>query len=65
MKILQLPGWEGGLRKPYLMPTDDVVRGFAERLLRLGIPEIDAMARAAGVSVSRLGGAVSASRRPR
>src|SRR5580700_9682965 len=50
MKILQLPGWEGGLRRPYLMPSDDVVRGFAERLLRLGIPEIDAMARAAGVS---------------
>jgi dihydrodipicolinate synthase/N-acetylneuraminate lyase len=49
MKILKLPGWEGGLRRPYLMPSDDVVRGFAERLLRLGIPEIEAMARAAGV----------------
>jgi dihydrodipicolinate synthase/N-acetylneuraminate lyase len=50
MKILKLPGWEAGLRRPYLMPSDDVVRGFAERLLRLGIPEIDAMARAASAS---------------
>jgi dihydrodipicolinate synthase/N-acetylneuraminate lyase len=49
MKFLKLPGWEGGLRRPYLMPADDVVTDFGERLLRLGIPEIDAMARAAGV----------------
>ena len=47
MKVLKLPGWEGGLRKPYLMPADDVVRSFADGLLRLGIPEIDEMARAA------------------
>jgi dihydrodipicolinate synthase/N-acetylneuraminate lyase len=48
MRVLKLPGWEGGLRKPYLMPPDDVVQAFADRLLRLGIPEIDDMARAAG-----------------
>ncbi len=53
MKILKLPGWQGGLRKPYLMPPDDVVQDFADRLLRLGIPEIDDMARAAGLSVRR------------
>jgi 4-hydroxy-tetrahydrodipicolinate synthase len=50
MTFLKLPGWEGGLRRPYLMPADDVVSDFGERLLRLGIPEIDAMARAAGVT---------------
>jgi dihydrodipicolinate synthase/N-acetylneuraminate lyase len=50
MKFLKLPGWEGGLRRPYLMPADDVLIDFGERLLRLGIPEIDAMARAAGVT---------------
>jgi dihydrodipicolinate synthase/N-acetylneuraminate lyase len=50
MKFLKLPGWEGGLRRPYLMPTDDVVIDFGERLLQLRIPEIDAMARAAGVT---------------
>jgi dihydrodipicolinate synthase/N-acetylneuraminate lyase len=50
MWVLKLPGWEGGLRKPYLMPHEDVVTAFAERLLRLGIPEIDAVARAAGLS---------------
>lgn len=53
MKILKLPGWEGGLRKPYLMPADDAIRSFAERLLRLGISEIDSMAHAAGVSLQR------------
>jgi dihydrodipicolinate synthase/N-acetylneuraminate lyase len=51
MKLLKLPGWEGGLRKPYLMPPDDVLHCFAERLLQLGIPEIDEMARAAGLAV--------------
>jgi 4-hydroxy-tetrahydrodipicolinate synthase len=51
MKFLKLPGWEGGLRRPYLMPADDVVNDFGERLLRLGIPEIDAMAKATGISL--------------
>jgi 4-hydroxy-tetrahydrodipicolinate synthase len=51
VKILKLPGWQGGLRKPYLMPADDIVQDFARRLLRLGIPEIDDMALAAGLSV--------------
>ena len=49
MKILRLPGWQGGLRKPYLMPGDDILQDFASRLLRLGIPEIDSLARAAGL----------------
>jgi dihydrodipicolinate synthase/N-acetylneuraminate lyase len=49
MKILKLPGWEGDLRKPYLMPPDDVLRDFSDRLLRLGIPEIEDMARAVGL----------------
>ncbi len=49
VRILKLPGREGGLRKPYLMPPDDVVEDFVDRLLRLGIPEIDAMATAAGI----------------
>lgn len=51
MKILKLPGWKGGLRKPYLMPPDDVVEDFAARLLHLGIPEIDDMARVVGLCV--------------
>jgi dihydrodipicolinate synthase/N-acetylneuraminate lyase len=52
MMILKLPGWEGGLRKPYLMPADDIVRGFAERLLQLGVPEIEETAREADRFVS-------------
>jgi dihydrodipicolinate synthase/N-acetylneuraminate lyase len=51
MRILRLPGWEGGLRKPYLMPSDDEVRDFTTALLRLRVPEIDAMAREAGLRV--------------
>jgi hypothetical protein len=55
MKLFRLPGCEGGLRKPYLMPTEDALRGFAERLLQLGIPEIDEMARAARPGGASLG----------
>jgi dihydrodipicolinate synthase/N-acetylneuraminate lyase len=51
MRILRLPGWQGGLRKPYLMPPEDEMHGFTDALLRLRVPEIDAMARAAGLSV--------------
>jgi hypothetical protein len=49
-----LPGWEGGMREPCRMPTDEVMKKFAEGLLRLGVPEIDEMARAAGVSSAAL-----------
>ncbi|HEX3864936.1 MAG TPA: dihydrodipicolinate synthase family protein [Stellaceae bacterium] len=52
MQIFKLPGWQGGLRKPYLMPPDAVVRDFADRLMRLGIPEMEKMAREAGPFVS-------------
>ncbi len=49
MQILRLPGWEGGLRKPYLMPPEPEMRAFADSLLALGNPEIEAMAAEAGV----------------
>jgi dihydrodipicolinate synthase/N-acetylneuraminate lyase len=51
MQILKLPGWQGGLRKPYLMPPDDELRSFTDALLRLRVPEIDAMARETGLTV--------------
>jgi hypothetical protein len=44
LAIRRLPGSEGGLRKPYLMPSDGILKDFADRLLRLGIPQIDDMA---------------------
>jgi hypothetical protein len=50
MKVLKLPGWEGGLRKPYLMPDVQILQEFENQLLWLGIPEIDDTARAAGLS---------------
>lgn len=51
MQALKLPGGEGGLREPYLMPAADVFQEFTEGLLRLRVPEIDEAARAAGLSI--------------
>ena len=50
MRVLKLPGWQGGLRKPYLLPAADVVQNFADRLLCLGIPEVADLARTAGLA---------------
>ena len=49
MKVLGLPGAEGGLREPYRMPEPEELRRFRDGLLRLGIPEIDALAAAASL----------------
>jgi 4-hydroxy-tetrahydrodipicolinate synthase len=54
LKVLKLPGGEGGLRKPYLMPPDDEVQRFAAGLLKLGLSEIDELARAAGLRQEEL-----------
>ena len=51
MKVLKIPGGEGGLRGPYRMPPDDEVARFTDGLLRLRMPEIDEMARAAGLKL--------------
>ena len=51
MKLFKLPGWEGGVREPYRMPPQKEYRRFVDGLLRLGIPEIERQARAAGVRV--------------
>jgi dihydrodipicolinate synthase/N-acetylneuraminate lyase len=50
MRVLKLPGGEGGLRLPYLMPTDEEVERFARGLLALNIPELDGLAKAAGLA---------------
>ena len=47
---LKLPGGEGGLLLPYLMPPDDEVERFARGLLALNIPELDDLAMAAGLA---------------
>ena len=49
MKALKLPGGEGGPRRPYLMPPDELQKKFTAGLLDLHVPEIDALARAAGL----------------
>ena len=51
MKVLKLPGGEGGVREPYLLPPPDELKRFADGLVRLRIPEIDEQARAAGLSI--------------
>jgi dihydrodipicolinate synthase/N-acetylneuraminate lyase len=50
LRVLKLPGGEGGLRLPYLMPPDDEVERFARGLLALDIPELDDLARSAGLT---------------
>jgi hypothetical protein len=49
MKILRLPGGEGGLREPYLMLPPEEIQKFTDGLLRLRIPQIQEQARAAGL----------------
>ncbi len=48
MKVFKLPGGEGGLREPFLMPDEEVER-FAEGVVKLQIPEIDELSRASGL----------------
>jgi dihydrodipicolinate synthase/N-acetylneuraminate lyase len=52
MRVLRLPGGEGGLRPPYLMPSDAEVADFERGLLALEIPEITEMAALAGAGAS-------------
>jgi 4-hydroxy-tetrahydrodipicolinate synthase len=49
MRVLKLPGGEGGVRRPYMMPDDAEIRKFANGLLKLNIPEINDYAAAAGL----------------
>jgi dihydrodipicolinate synthase/N-acetylneuraminate lyase len=50
MKVLKMPGGEGGIREPYQMPPEEELQRFTTGLLALGIPEIDELARAAGIA---------------
>ncbi len=49
MKVLKLPGGEGGMREPYRMPSKEELQKFTDGLLRLGIAEVEELARAAGL----------------
>ena len=50
LKTFKLPGGEGGLREPYLMPDESELAAFAEAMLALDVPEINDMAKAAGIT---------------
>jgi hypothetical protein len=49
MKVLKLPGGEGGVREPYRLPPEAEMQQFTEGLLKLGLPEITEQAKAAGL----------------
>jgi len=51
MKVLKLPGGEGGVREPYALPPEEEMQRFTTGLLKLGIPEINEQAKSAGLSV--------------
>lgn len=51
MRVLGLPGGEGGVRGPYLMPAQPDIDRFARELLAVGLPEIDELAAATGLTV--------------
>jgi dihydrodipicolinate synthase/N-acetylneuraminate lyase len=51
MKMLRMPGGEGGLREPYRMPPQAECEAFLDGLLRLRIPEIAALASGGGVPI--------------
>lgn len=41
MKVLKLPGWEGGVRPPYLLPGPAEQEQFAAGLVAIGLAEIN------------------------
>ncbi len=49
MRAFKLPGYRGGVREPYLMPGEGEVQKFRAGALSLNVPEINDMARAAGL----------------
>ncbi|MBA3741422.1 dihydrodipicolinate synthase family protein [Sporichthya sp.] len=55
MRVLKLPGAAGGVRAPFVLPGADQLAKFTTGLLALRNPEIDEMARAAGLEVPERG----------
>jgi 4-hydroxy-tetrahydrodipicolinate synthase len=50
MKVFELPGGEGGVREPHLDYGPDVVAAFTQGALALPVPEVQEMARTAGLA---------------
>ncbi len=48
MRVLKLPGGQGGPRRPFVLPSGAELERFTQGLLGLGIREISEQARAAG-----------------
>jgi 4-hydroxy-tetrahydrodipicolinate synthase len=49
MQVFRLPGGQGGVREPQLMPNDAEVERFTRGVLALNVPEINEMAVTAGL----------------
>jgi dihydrodipicolinate synthase/N-acetylneuraminate lyase len=49
MKAFRLPGGDGGVRAPFVELPDSEIENFVKGALELDIPEINDMARAAGL----------------
>ncbi|MDB5369337.1 MAG: hypothetical protein JWP20_895 [Roseomonas sp.] len=45
MRVLRLPGGDAGPRRPYLMPSEALLKAFAQDLAGLEIPELDVQLR--------------------
>jgi len=52
MRAFRLPGWKGGVRPPFQDLDDTELQTFTTGLLALGVPEIDEMARVAGLATA-------------
>jgi dihydrodipicolinate synthase/N-acetylneuraminate lyase len=50
MSAFRLPGWEGGMREPSLLPDVSEIQRFGSEALALNIPEINEMGQAAGLA---------------
>ena len=48
MKLLKMPGWEGGLRPPNQMPAEEQLQQMLTGLKKVSLAEMDEMLRAAG-----------------
>jgi dihydrodipicolinate synthase/N-acetylneuraminate lyase len=52
MRAFTLPGSAGGVRPPYIMPSEAEIARFRDGALTLNVPEINELARAAGAAWS-------------
>ncbi len=50
LRGFKLPGGEGGVRPPYILPGEKDIQQYVSELMTVGLPEIQDMAKAAGLA---------------